>query len=157
MIVNFIGTRPVRMTAGAAGYDLEAAEDYSIPEKEVAFVNTGTRLEIPEGYFGMLVPRSSIAKRGLTLNNSVGIIDSDYQGDLLMAYRNISGATQFITAGERIGQVIFVPYAKAFLNKVEEFEEVTERGEGGFGHTGTGKEGTCKVHCFEPSGCVIQD
>ena len=113
---------------------------------------TGLAFEIPEGYFGLLVPRSSNAKTDLRLTNSSGILDSGYRGEVMFKYRNdnfsnmsddykahvsngIIDFTNEYNVGDRIGQILVLPYPKIEFVEVEELSE-TERGEGGFGSTG---------------------
>lgn len=134
--INFVGTEPKYMSAGAAGADLESKWVGDIKPGEQVMVPTGTMMSIPEGYFGMLAPRSSLCnKGGLRLVNSVGIIDSDYRGEIMFCYKNDGEGTVHIKYGERIGQVIIMPFVKATFTSVESLDE-TVRGEGGFGHTG---------------------
>jgi|26BtaG_2_1085354.scaffolds.fasta_scaffold12222_3 dUTP pyrophosphatase len=136
MKVEFKGVPPQYMTNGAAGADLACFVDTVIEPGQEVLVPTGTKVAIPEGHFGMLVPRSSTCrKKLLELTNSVGIIDSDYRGELMFSYRNIGRQDVHIGAGERIGQLVILPYVKADLVLVEELTD-TERGEGGFGSTG---------------------
>ena len=124
----------------AAGCDLYAdlnGENSIIvrPESLVA-ISTGIACEFPEGYFGMVVPRSSVGtKRGLVLANTVGIIDNSYRGDIMMIFRNASDDTQEIHHGERLAQMILLPYVKYSIEDTDTLSE-TERGEGGFGSTG---------------------
>ena len=136
MQVNFKGTEPQYMSLGAAGADLASKHDYTILPKEQIMIDTGTAVSIPEGYFGMAVPRSSICnKKGLQLANSIGVIDSDFVGSVRLVYRNTSDKEAVILKGERIGQIVILPFVKAEFTQVEDLEE-TVRGEGGFGSTG---------------------
>ena len=104
---------------------------------ETKLVPTGLSLAIPEGYAGLIYARSGLAsKRHLAPANKVGVVDSDYRGEVLVALHNHSNEEQKIEAYERIAQFIITPYLKAEFEEVEELEE-SERGEGSFGSTGT--------------------
>jgi dUTP pyrophosphatase len=103
---------------------------------ETRLVRTGIALEIPEGYVGLIYARSGISvKRGLAPANKVGVIDSDYRGEIMVALYNQSGKEQTVADGERIAQIVFTPYVAADFCVVDELDS-TERGEGGFGSTG---------------------
>lgn len=133
--IFFQGNKPQYMSAGAAGADLQAAETVKIRPFTIGVVKTGTRVSLPKGTFGMAAPRSSICKkRGLFLINSVGIIDSDYRGEIMFMYFNLSFKTCFIPKRERIGQLVCIPFVNMKFIKGDLDE--TERGEGGFGSTG---------------------
>lgn len=123
---------PKQGTAGAAGFDLTAV---SIEETD-QFVKyyTGIAVQIPAGYFGMLVPRSSVVNTGLLMGNSVGIIDSDYVGELSAVFYLRSGCKVY-NVGDRIGQLVIVPIPEVEFVEAEELSE-TERGAGGYGSTG---------------------
>lgn len=127
-------------TEYSAGLDLPAyvEEGMSIILKtqEMTLVHTGVYVEIPIGYFGMLCLRSSMAaKRGLMLGNGVGIIDSDYRGEIMLCIYNTNSEDIVIEKGERIGQLLLVPYAQCDTFRVNELSS-TIRGAGGFGSTG---------------------
>lgn len=129
---------PAFATSGAAGVDLVAVlpERLEIKPGQTAFVPTGLAMAIPSGLFGMIVARSGIAcKRGLAPANKVGIIDSDYRGEIMVALHNHGTESQYVDAGERIAQMLFVPYVQPTLTVVDELDE-TARGAGGFGSTG---------------------
>ena len=103
---------------------------------ERMLIPTGIRLEIPEGFEGQIRPRSGLAlKQGLTCLNSPGTIDSDYRGEIKVLLVNLSSGEQGIQPGDRIAQIVFCPIARADL-RLREGLDTTERGEGGFGHTG---------------------
>lgn len=123
---------PTQGTAGAAGYDLMAV-DYS-KEKEVDAwsYRTGIAVEIPAGYVGLITPRSSIYRTGSMLCNSVGVIDSDYRGEITAKF---TGSTKPYNVGERICQLLIVPVEVVEFTRVDELSE-TERGTGGYGSTG---------------------
>lgn len=123
----------------AAGADLCAC----IEEAELCFapgetklIPTGLAAEIPGGYAGLIYARSGIAtKRGLAPANKVGVIDSDYRGEILVSLHNHSGETQHIQQGERIAQLVITPFLAADFVEADALEE-TDRGAGGFGSTG---------------------
>ena len=130
---------PTRGSNNSAGYDLYAVtnEDFiSITPHTSVKIGTGISMAIPDGYFGAIFARSGLATReGLRPANCVGVIDSDYRGEIMVSVYNDHSTTRFITPGERIAQIVFLPY------KSVEFDEVlrlptTVRGEGGFGSTG---------------------
>ena len=129
---------PSRGSAAAAGADLYAcldAEAVLVPG-ETLLVPTGLSLEIPDGFVGLVFARSSVAsKRGLAPANKVGVIDSDYRGELLVALYNHGAVPQMIAPGERIAQLVIVPYLAADYTEAETLSE-TARGSGGFGSTG---------------------
>jgi dUTP pyrophosphatase len=130
---------PTKGSAAAAGYDLYAATSYDIelPPHETVKIGTGIAIEIPDGYFGGIFARSGLAtKKGLRPANSVGVIDSDYRGEVIVALHNDSNLTQYIDAGERIAQLIIIPYENVTFEEVNDLSD-TERGDGGFGSTGT--------------------
>ena len=133
---------PKRGSEQAAGYDLKACfkEDrISINPHETVKVNTGIRLAIPEHYCALILPRSGLAtKRGLRPANTPGLIDSDYRGDIIVALHNDSEEVQTIERGERIAQLIAIPYMEINFKPVSQFsdEDETERGTAGFGSTG---------------------
>lgn len=125
-------------SASAAGADLYALTDGEVTFRpgETKFVHTGIALEIPEGYVGLVYARSSLAcKRGLAPANKVGVIDSDYRGEIMVALHNHSGEVQKVSDGERIAQLVVAPYLRAEFREADKLTE-TERGEGGFGSTG---------------------
>lgn len=133
---------PTQGSDKAAGYDLYAclnASDTSVTifPHTTKLIHTGLSIQPPEGYFGMIVARSGIAtKRGLRPANCVGICDEDYRGEYLVAIHNDTDEIQYISQGERIAQLIFMPYLQFEFLEVEELDE-TSRGTGGFGSTGT--------------------
>ena len=129
---------PTYGTEYAAGADLYACmeEAVTINPGETYFVKTGIAMEIPEGYAGLVYARSGLAcKKGLAPANKVGVIDSDYRGEIMVALHNHSNVPVSVESGERIAQLVITPYITAVFNQVEELED-TERGEGGFGSTG---------------------
>ena len=122
----------------AAGADLYAAVDepVTIQAGETKLIPTGLAFEIPEGYAGFIYARSGLAsKRNLAPANKVGVIDSDYRGEVMTALHNHGKETQTIEAGERIAQMVIAPYITAEFILSDSLDD-TERGEGGFGSTG---------------------
>ena len=129
---------PAYQTAGAAGADLCAAiaEPLTLQPLQRALVPTGLALAIPPGFEGQVRPRSGIAvKRGLTVPNAPGTIDSDYRGELFVALVNLDPMPQRIVRGERIAQLVIAPVLQARFRAVDSLDE-TVRGDGGFGSTG---------------------
>lgn len=125
-------------TEFAAGADLYACmeEPLTIASGDTEFVHTGLAMEIPTGLVGLVYARSGLAcKKGLAPANKVGIIDSDYRGEIMVALHNHSTEDITIEAGERVAQMVIAPYVYARYEEVEELEE-TVRGAGGFGSTG---------------------
>lgn len=129
---------PQRGTAGAAGADLRVLLDEPcaiLPGKTV-MLPTGLSMEIPEGYVGLIFARSSLGtKRGLAPANKVGVIDSDYRGEVKVALHNHSDQPQTVEPGERVAQLVIVPFLAAEYEEAQELSD-TDRGEGGFGSTG---------------------
>lgn len=127
-------------TKDSAGIDLPACLDNKIiiKAKDYIDINTKIHVEIPQGCFGMIVPRSSIgAKKHLALQNTVGIIDSDYRGPIKLKFFNYGNDVVTIEDGEYVAQMIIAPYTSVNLQKVDTLDELseTERGSGGFGST----------------------
>lgn len=124
-------------TKGSAGIDIKcgvANKTFKAQSTEV--IRTGVKVAIPEGFFGMLTSRSSLGvKKGLSVAQGVGIIDSDYRGELLVPLHNRHHNNEIIEFGDRIAQLVLIPVAQAEIVIVDELDE-TERGEGGFGSTG---------------------
>ena len=122
----------------AAGADLYACLDapLTINPHETILVHTGVAMEIPTGFAGLIYARSGIAsKRGLAPANKVGVVDSDYRGEVMVALHNHSAVPQTIENGERIAQLVIAPYVVADFVVSDELDD-TERGAGGFGSTG---------------------
>ena len=127
---------PVYASEFSAGADLYSTEDLLIAPGDTAAVKTGLALEIPEGYVGLVFARSGLAtKKGLAPANKVGVIDSDYRGEITVALYNQSKETQTVDKGERVAQLVITPYLKAEFEEAGELSE-TARGKGGFGSTG---------------------
>ena len=96
---------------------------------------TGVAIEIPTGYVGLLFPRSSVSKTCMSLANSVGIIDSGYRGEIMLKFRQTGDANSIYKSGDRVGQIMIMPYPKIQFIEVDELS-TTDRGDGGFGSTG---------------------
>lgn len=124
---------PKQGTIGAAGFDLTAI-GLEVTETTLKF-DTGIAVEIPPGYVGLVFPRSSICKTGLSLANSVGVIDSDYRGSISFVFYKGAELIEPYSYGDRIGQLLIVPIPEVEFVEAEELSE-TERGEGGYGSTG---------------------
>lgn len=130
--------RPEYATDGSAGMDLTAAMDQPVLLKVGgrAMIPTGIAIQIPQGYGGFVFPRSGLAyKKGISMANCVGVIDSDYTGEIKVVLHNISGHDYTVNPGDRVAQLVFLPVPQAELEEVDELEE-TRRGSGGFGSTG---------------------
>lgn len=131
-------TVPTMGSKFAAGADLYSAEDADvvIGPGETKFIGTGLAMEIPEGYVGLVYARSGLAcKRGLAPANKVGVVDSDYRGEIKVALHNHEKEAQTVEKGERIAQMVIAPYLSVNYEEADALSE-TERGEGGFGSTG---------------------
>ncbi|MBR2861259.1 MAG: dUTP diphosphatase [Clostridia bacterium] len=129
---------PTYGTEFSAGADLYALEDSSVTigPNETKFIHTGICLAIPSGYVGLIYARSGLAcKKDLAPANKVGVIDSDYRGEIIVALHNHGGEERIIESGERIAQLVITPYITAEFELAQELDE-TARGLGGFGSTG---------------------
>ena len=141
---------PTKGTPDAAGLDLysdiykmhsekksPAPDECWIGPGETVMVSTGISMEIPQGYCGLIYARSGLAtKRGLRPANCVGVIDSDYRGEIIVALHNDSSEPQMIEHNERIAQMVITPYLSVTIEESIDLSD-TERGSGGFGSTGT--------------------
>ena len=119
---------------GDAGLDLTAVSEEWNENNSMVTYGTGLSIEIPEGYVGLLFPRSSVCKTSLNLSNSVGVIDSGYRGEIMLKYRYPEQGLVY-DLGDRVGQLIIMPYPQIKLIEAEELSS-TERGEGGYGSSG---------------------
>ena len=131
-------TIPTYATPCSAGADLYSmsGEDITIPPHGTVMVHTGLAVEIPEGYCGLIFARSGLAsKRGVAPANKVGVVDSDYRGEWMVALHNHTDAPVTVEGGERVAQMVIVPYIQADFELADELSD-TERGAGGFGSTG---------------------
>ena len=131
---------PTYATAASAGADLYALPDADAPIRlspgETKLIRTGIAAEIPAGYCGLVYARSGMAtKRALAPANKVGVIDSDYRGEILVALHNHGAVEQTVEAGERIAQLVIAPVLHAEFVPMDELSD-TARAEGGFGSTG---------------------
>ncbi len=130
---------PAPATAGSAGIDLRAMIEAPLvlAPGETQLIPTGMAIHIADpGYAGLILPRSGLGhKHGIVLGNLVGLIDSDYQGPLLVSCWNRGGRDFLIEVGERIAQFVLVPVVRPEFELVDEFE-TSDRGDGGFGHSG---------------------
>lgn len=130
---------PTYATSGSAGLDLRACIDapITLAPGETQLIPTGLAVHIADtGLAAVILPRSGLGhKHGIVLGNLVGLIDSDYQGPLMVSVWNRGQQVFSIEPGERMAQMVFVPVVQAEFNLVEDFED-SERGEGGFGHSG---------------------
>lgn len=129
---------PEYATSGASGMDLRAnlPESVILQPLERRMVPTGMFIELPEGYEGQVRPRSGLAnKQGITCLNSPGTVDSDYRGEIKIILVNLSDQDQTINHGDRIAQLVIAKVENAKWELVQQLN-LTERGEGGFGHTG---------------------
>lgn len=137
--INLQAKAPEYATAGSAGMDLSACipEEITVKPGEIVKINTGIAVQIPHrGIGGFVFPRSGLASRhGISLVNCVGVIDSDYTGELICPIINLGSSEYTIKPGDRIAQIVFMP---VFNVKLQESVELaaTERGAGGFGSTG---------------------
>lgn len=129
---------PSRATEHAAGYDIRSAEDgVTLRPGEIRLVATGLVMELPEGIECQVRPRSGLALRhGITLPNSPGTIDPDYRGELRVIMQNLGPEPVTLERGERIAQLVFARFEEPEIDEVAELT-ATERGEGGFGSTGS--------------------
>lgn len=136
MKIKCKGHKPSYANEFAAGLDLRSNTDVLIHPGQKIDIESKLAMEIPEGHFGMLVARSGLAfNYQIKLINDIGIIDEDYRGNIGIRLINEGIESYKIEAGDRVAQLIIIPYEQVELKYVDELEE-TERGTGGFGHTG---------------------
>ena len=129
---------PTKQHEGDAGYDLYAdiQEPVIIEPHTTEFIHTGIAIEIPDGYFGAVFARSGLAsKQGLRPANCVGVCDSRYRGEYMVALHNDCISTKTVQPGDKIAQLVVMPYLNMEFNEVDELSD-TDRGDGGFGSTG---------------------
>ena len=130
---------PTYAKVGDAGMDIVATKIINETNDDITY-GTDIALEIPEGFVGLIFPRSSIRKTNLQLSNSVGVVDSGYRGEIQATFNKIQGVTEGVREryliGDRICQIMIVPHPTIEFEEVEELNN-TERGEGGFGSTGS--------------------
>lgn len=125
---------PTYSKDGDAGLDLTAISEEWNEDNSIVTYDTGLAIEIPKGHVGLLFPRSSIYKTSLDLTNAVGIIDSGYRGSIMLKFRYVEEGMVY-DVGDRVGQLIIIPYPEIEFEEVEELSD-SERGEGGYGSTG---------------------
>ena len=136
--LNDLAKIPTRGSKFSAGYDLYAAtnKDIQIPPHSTVKIGTGLAMDLPNGYFGAIVARSGIAtKRGLRPINCLGVCDFDYKGEYIVALHNDTTETKTVQAGERIAQLILLPYQDIDFKEVDKLSD-TDRGSDGFGSSG---------------------
>lgn len=137
MIINFRKTdaravTPTKAHESDAGFDLTAISmEFSSLYNSY---DTGLAVEIPEGYVGLVFPRSSVSNTGMVLANAVGVIDSSYRGTIQLRFRRLEGREYAV--GERVGQLVILELPQIDFKEVHEFEEETDRGTGGWGSSG---------------------
>lgn len=135
--LNSNAIQPSHGSQWAAGYDLYSCGSFIIEPHTTLKIGTGIAMEIPEGYFGAIFARSGLAtKKGLRPANCVGVVDADYRGEIIVAIHNDTDFAQDIAEGERIAQIVIMPYLSVEFTEVAILSS-TVRGEGGFGSTGT--------------------
>lgn len=124
---------PKYAKSGDCGLDLTAIESFEFSDPKWGYIEyrTGLSIEIPKGFVGLIFPRSSISNTGLILANSVGVVDSGYRGEIKCRFKYISGTNKY-SVGERVAQLVILPYPQIELIEAEELSS-TERGETGFG------------------------
>ena len=138
-IISDSGIYPEYETEGSAGMDIRAYIDEPVKLRpgERSLVPTGLKIQLPPGYEAQIRARSGLAvKSGITLINAVGTIDSDYRGEIKVGLVNLSDEEHVIENGDRIAQMVIAEYKRAELEPARVLDE-TQRGSGGFGHTGT--------------------
>ena len=145
---------PIRAHKGDAGIDLTCTtitQEINECGQLIIIYHTGLAMEIPEGYVGLLFPRSSIAKKSLSLTNSVGVIDSGYRGEVVAKMRSTTDVVPAIyKPGERFAQLVLVPIPEIEIVEAAELSE-TDRGEGGFGSTENTTEAPAETDSVEPA------
>lgn len=129
------GYVPAYAHEGDAGLDLRAVDSYDIGPGKSAMVRTGLRVEIPDGCVGLEFPRSGLGTKGITLRNCVGVIDSGYRGEVMAALWNTTDKSFRVERGDRVCQLVVMPYCPCSLEEVEVLSE-SERGADGYGSTG---------------------
>ena len=124
---------PTRAHPTDAGFDLTCTIVMYGGDR-IAY-GTGIAVEIPKGYVGLIFPRSSIYKKDLLLSNAVGVVDSGYRGEVMLKFRSIGTEEEVYEVGDRIGQLIILPYPEIEFEEVDELSD-SDRGTGGYGSTG---------------------
>jgi len=126
---------PKKAHASDAGFDLVAVSVEEDRKREIVTYHTGIAMEIPDGYVGLVFPRSSVYKHQLVLSNCVGVIDSGYRGEILFKYRVMQPHISRYCSGDRIGQIVIVQLPEFEMVEAEDLSD-SDRGEGGYGSTG---------------------
>lgn len=123
-------------TQGSAGIDIRVTNDYEIDPNQQQDLSTGLHVEIPKGYVGVVVPRSSTGRKGFRLSNTVGVIDSDYRGEIILSCYANNKIT--LKDGDRVAQMLILPVPSVYVQEVRSLDELTTtaRGTAGFGSTG---------------------
>lgn len=129
------GYVPAYAHEGDAGLDLRSVEDVTLAPGESRLIGTGLRCEVPSGCVGLVFTRSGLGSRGVTIRNAVGVIDSGYRGEVMCALWNTTSAPFDVHAGDRICQMVVMPYCPCTIQEADELSE-TERGTDGHGSTG---------------------
>ena len=132
------GSQPAYATPQSAGMDLRANLDTPVTLRPMQrmLIGTGLHIALPEGFEAQIRPRSGLAlKHGITVLNSPGTVDADYRGEIKVLLVNLSDTDFVVNGGERIAQMVIARHEQAVFETVEELDE-TQRGEGGYGHTG---------------------
>lgn len=130
---------PKYAKSGDAGMDLTAISKeikHSLNGEHIIEYGTGLAMQIPQGYVGLIFPRSSIFKKDIRLTNAVGVIDSGYRGEIKFKFKSPGIHGDFYEIGDRVGQIIIMPYPNVEFNLVDELDS-SERGDGGFGSSGS--------------------
>lgn len=134
-LLSHLGAVPHRGSEHAAGYDLRSAETLTIHYGETAMVKTDIAVAIPPGHFGMIASRSGLGRRGIVVAQGVGIVDADYRNAISVLLHNRSGGDFNVFVGDRIAQLVLVPFVEMEFEGVGKLDD-TARGQGGFGSTG---------------------
>lgn len=130
-----VGQIPSKKSSDDAGYDLRAAEDYTLNPNEIHIIKTDIGIALPIGTYGAVVSRSGLASKGIVVNNAPGIIDRNYRGNIGVILRNQTDSPFQIHAGDRIAQLIVCPYINVTWIERDSLES-TDRGDNGFGSSG---------------------
>lgn len=118
-----------------AGLDLKAVQDYVVPAHGSVMVRTGCHVELPSGCFGIQAPRSGLGSRGITMRNAIGVIDNGYRGEILCALWNTTDEEFRVAKGDRICQLVVLPYVRCDIDPAESLSD-SDRGADGYGSTG---------------------
>lgn len=127
---------PTRSHKSDAGLDLKTDRELVVRRNAYETIHTGVWAEIPENHFGLVVPRSGLGSRGFLLRNTVGILDSNYRGEIMLMATNKGLDAIILKQYERVAQLVILPYTRVDLEVVDELED-TDRGSSGFGDSGT--------------------